>query len=80
MTIVGEPGVGKSRLAAELLDRVEARAGVVRGGCLSYGEGITYWALAQIVRQLAGIGDDQPADAARLALESYLGGEPDAPR
>ena len=79
VTIVGEPGVGKSRLAAELLDRIGTRAGVVSGGCLSYGEGITYWALAQIVRQLAGIGEDQPVDAAKLALESYLRGEADGP-
>ena len=48
VTVVGEPGVGKSRLAAELFARVE-REHVVRGACLSYGEGITYWALGQIV-------------------------------
>ena len=62
VTVVGEPGVGKSRLAAELVGRVDARA--VHGGCLSYGEGITYWALAQIVRELAGIRDDQLAEQA----------------
>jgi class 3 adenylate cyclase/tetratricopeptide (TPR) repeat protein len=50
VTIVGEPGVGKSRLASELAARIGARA--VRGGCLSYGEGITYWPIAQIVREL----------------------------
>jgi class 3 adenylate cyclase len=40
-TVLGSAGVGKSRLAAELLAGLEAR--VVRGRCLSYGEGITYW-------------------------------------
>jgi hypothetical protein len=40
-TIVGAPGIGKSRLARELLGRVKTR--VVVGRCLPYGEGITYW-------------------------------------
>jgi class 3 adenylate cyclase/tetratricopeptide (TPR) repeat protein len=79
VTVVGEPGVGKSRLAAELLDTIGSRAAVARGGCLSYGEGITYWALAQIVRELAGIGDDQSAEAARDRLESFVRDAPDAP-
>jgi len=40
VTVLGDPGVGKSRLAIELLDAIDAR--VVHGRCLSYGEGITY--------------------------------------
>ena len=63
-TIVGEPGVGKSRLVEEFRSRIGTRARVVRGSCLSYGDGITYWAVAQIVRELAGIRDeDSPAEA-----------------
>ena len=61
VTVVGEPGVGKSRLAAELVDRIGPRARVVRGACLSYGEGITFWAVGQIVRELAGIRDEHSA-------------------
>ena len=57
LTVVGEPGVGKSRLVAELAARSRPRARVVGGACLSYGEGITFWAVAQIVRELAGIGE-----------------------
>jgi class 3 adenylate cyclase/tetratricopeptide (TPR) repeat protein len=64
VTVVGEPGVGKSRLAAELVERIGARARVVRGACLSYGEGITYWAIAEIVRELAGIRDEHSAEQA----------------
>ena len=63
-TVLGSAGVGKSRLAAEFLDRLDAR--VVRGRCLSYGEGITYWPVVEIVRQL--LGDDEPPNAAIASL------------
>jgi class 3 adenylate cyclase/tetratricopeptide (TPR) repeat protein len=52
-TIVGPPGIGKSRLARELIQRTDAR--LLVGRCLSYGEGITYWPLAEIVRQIGDI-------------------------
>ena len=65
VTVVGEPGVGKSRLASELITSLAPHARVVRGACLSYGEGITYWPIAQIVRALAGIRDDDTAEQAR---------------
>jgi class 3 adenylate cyclase len=66
-TILGSAGVGKSRLAAEFLAGLEAR--VVRGRCLSYGEGITYWPVVEIVKQLATLPE---GDAAR-PLRSLLG-------
>jgi tetratricopeptide (TPR) repeat protein len=53
-TIVGVPGIGKSRLARELIQRAGAR--VLVGRCLSYGEGITYWPLAEIVEQIGDLG------------------------
>ncbi|MGH2997423.1 MAG: ATP-binding protein, partial [Gaiellaceae bacterium] len=52
-TVVGPPGIGKSRLVRELVGSVED-ALVVVGPCLPYGEGITYWPLAEIVKQVAG--------------------------
>ena len=54
VTVVGPPGIGKSRLARELVATVGGDAAVVVGRCLSYGEGITYRPLAEMVRQLAG--------------------------
>jgi class 3 adenylate cyclase/tetratricopeptide (TPR) repeat protein len=54
VTVTGGAGIGKSRLVGELLDDVGDDAAVVAGRCLPYGEGITYWPLAEIVRRLAG--------------------------
>ena len=50
VTVVGDAGVGKSRLAAELVASIEAT--VVRGRCLPYGEGITYWPVVEVLKQL----------------------------
>jgi class 3 adenylate cyclase/predicted ATPase len=72
VTIVGEAGVGKSRLAAELTGRIDPHARVVRGACLSYGEGITYWAVGQILRELAGIRDEHSAEEARARVEPRI--------
>ena len=52
VTIVGEPGVGKSRLAAELVATAGDDALVLEGRCLPYGNGITYWPLVEIVRDV----------------------------
>ena len=49
-TLLGVAGVGKSRLVGEFLRGVDAT--VVRGRCLSYGEGITYWPVVEAVKQL----------------------------
>ena len=64
ITIVGEPGVGKSRLAAELVSSLGDEALVLEGACLPYGSGITYWPLVEIVR--------------RIDLDEALVAEPDA--
>jgi AAA ATPase domain len=68
VTVVGDAGVGKSRLVAEALAAVEAR--VVRGRCLPYGEGITYWPVVEVVKQLAALPSDS---AAAAAIRSLLG-------
>jgi class 3 adenylate cyclase/tetratricopeptide (TPR) repeat protein len=77
-SVIGEAGVGKTKLVAELLSRVADRARIAEGRCLSYGEGITYWPLAQIVRQLAGIGEADARDVAIRKLEAICEGVTDA--
>ncbi|HXG75167.1 MAG TPA: AAA family ATPase [Gaiellaceae bacterium] len=62
-TVYGEPGVGKSRLAREFLDGAE-RASSLIGRALPYGEGITYWPLAEMIKAAAGISDDDPLEEA----------------
>jgi class 3 adenylate cyclase/tetratricopeptide (TPR) repeat protein len=52
VTVTGVAGIGKSRLVAALLEEIGDRADVVAGRCLPYGEGITYWPVAEIVRRL----------------------------
>jgi class 3 adenylate cyclase/tetratricopeptide (TPR) repeat protein len=68
VTIVGEAGVGKSRLVAEALASVDAR--VVYGRCLTYGEGITYWPVVEILKELGASPSDETAVA---AIRSLLG-------
>jgi class 3 adenylate cyclase/tetratricopeptide (TPR) repeat protein len=66
VTVVGDPGVGKSRLVAEALAQIDAR--VVRGRCLSYGEGITYWPVIEVVKQLGALPSDEQAGRAIVSL------------
>jgi len=63
VTIFGEAGIGKSRLAREFVDGVE-RASVLSGRCLPYGEGVTYWPLGEMIKAAAGIADDDPLEEA----------------
>ncbi len=72
-TVVGEAGVGKSRLVAEALAAIDAR--VARARCLPYGEGITYWPVVEVIKQLGARPSD---DAAAAAVQSLLG-ESDRP-
>jgi class 3 adenylate cyclase len=78
VTIVGEPGVGKSRLAAELFEYIDAKPGLVRwrqGRSLPYGEGITFWALGEIVKWETGILESDSADVAAGKLDATVAPE-----
>jgi class 3 adenylate cyclase/predicted ATPase len=73
--VSGPAGVGKSRLGWEFEKYVDGLAAEVwwhRGRCLSYGEGVAFWALAQIVRQRLGIAEEDPPEAAAVKLAAGL--------
>ena len=73
VTLVAQAGVGKSRLIEEFAHLVEPRARILRGRCLSYGRGITFWPLVQIVRDAAAIRDDDTPEQARAKLAEVAG-------
>lgn len=75
VTVVAEPGTGKSRLVAELGRFVDAMPILVvwrQGRCLPFGDGITFWALGEIVKAHAGIYDSDSVEAATAKLEQAL--------
>ncbi len=74
VTVYGPAGVGKSRMAREFIDGVE-RSTILSGRCLPYGEGVTYWAIAEMVKVAAGITEADSVDAAAEKLRSCCGDE-----
>jgi class 3 adenylate cyclase/predicted ATPase len=73
--VSGPAGTGKSRLGWELRKYIEGLAAEAwwhRGRCLSYGEGVAFWALAEIVRQRLGIAEEDSADLAASKLAAWL--------
>ncbi len=75
VTVVGEPGVGKTRLCTELFAYIEQRPGLVRwrqGRCLPYGEGIAFWALGEIVKAECGILESDSPEAAVAKLDQAI--------
>jgi class 3 adenylate cyclase/tetratricopeptide (TPR) repeat protein len=74
VTVLGEAGVGKSRLVLEALGAIGDRAIVLRGRCLPYGEGITYWPVAEAVRRVAAISEEHAPEEARRRIAALLEG------
>jgi class 3 adenylate cyclase/tetratricopeptide (TPR) repeat protein len=75
VTVVGEPGIGKSRLVTELRSTLDDRPDLItwrHGRCLPYGEGITFWALGEIVKAEAGILESDDHDEAAGKLEQCV--------
>ncbi len=73
--VIGAAGIGKSRLLREFFQYVDGLSDTVlwhSGRCLSYGEGVAYWALAEMVRQRFGIPEDAPPDEATEKLVAGL--------
>jgi class 3 adenylate cyclase/tetratricopeptide (TPR) repeat protein len=75
VTLVGVPGIGKSRLVSELgrvVDEDEELITWRQGRCLPYGDGVSYWALGEIVKAHAGILESDPADVTESKLGSVV--------
>ena len=73
LTVVAQAGLGKSRLTAEILRVIGEGARVVRGRCLSYGDGATFLPLVEAVRRAAGIGAEDDEDQALAKLGELAG-------
>jgi class 3 adenylate cyclase len=83
ITVVGAPGVGKSRLVSELFSHIEDWPGLIRwrqGRCLPYGDAITFWALGEIIKAEAGILETDGPDVAGSKVDAVIPEDhPDAP-
>lgn len=79
-TIVGGAGVGKSRLVREFIASFGDEAMVLRGRCLPYGDGITYWPVMEVTRGLASIEPQNSADQARNKLAALVADQPEHDR
>ena len=75
VTVLGAPGIGKSRLLVELSQRMGPEVAMHWGRCLPYGEGITYWPVTEIVKDAAGISSDDDAPG----VSRKLGASPRRP-
>src|SRR5262245_4506077 len=83
LTVLGPAGIGKTRLAAELSETLGDRATWLTGRCLPYGDGITFWPLAEIVREAGGtagimeaIEDSDDADVVVKLIQGTIGPSP----
>lgn len=83
LTVIGDAGIGKSRLAQEVVQTLATEATVLIGRCLSYGEGIAFWPLREALTQLAGgesrdairglLGDAEDADVVADIIAASVG-------
>jgi class 3 adenylate cyclase/tetratricopeptide (TPR) repeat protein len=79
-TVVGDAGLGKTRLVTELVSEEADRTRALWARCLPYGEGITFWPVAELVKTAAGIGELDSPGAARSKLRNLVGDVDDGNR
>ena len=75
LSVVGVAGIGKSRLAWEFekyVDGLVEQAWWHRGRCLAYGDGVAYWALAEMIRMRARIAEEEPPESALAKLRAVV--------
>ena len=70
VTVLGAAGVGKSRLVQEFLARRSDEATILRGRCLSYGEGITFWPIKSVIGEAAGLTGEESPQSAREKIRA----------
>jgi len=74
VTIYGDAGIGKTRVALEFLRRLDPAEPIARAACLPYGHAITYWPLQELIRGEAAITPTDGRDAARAKIETRVAG------
>ncbi|HEX9531814.1 MAG TPA: adenylate/guanylate cyclase domain-containing protein [bacterium] len=74
-TVLGAAGVGKSRLIYEFRQGLPPGTSVLQGRCLSYGEGITFWPVTELLREAAGLREDHSSEERRARIAALLAGE-----
>ncbi|HUY56306.1 MAG TPA: adenylate/guanylate cyclase domain-containing protein, partial [Candidatus Micrarchaeaceae archaeon] len=77
VTVFAPAGIGKSRLIREFVDQSQDQALVLHGHCLSYGDNITFWPLAEMTREAASISDGDTREQAQAKLRELLPGAPE---
>ncbi|HUR05884.1 MAG TPA: adenylate/guanylate cyclase domain-containing protein [Nonomuraea sp.] len=77
VTVIGEAGVGKTRLVTEALRSLAGRATVLMAACPEYGEGMTFWPVAETIRQAANLTVGTPQEQVLARLASMVGGDSD---
>jgi class 3 adenylate cyclase/tetratricopeptide (TPR) repeat protein len=80
VTIIGDAGVGKSRLVREFVASLPSDTLTLAGRCLPYGQGITFWPFVEIVRRAADIDEDDAPERARAKVLGLIGDEAVADR
>ncbi len=78
VTILGPAGIGKSRLTYEFIESVRERAVVATGRCVSYGEGLAFWPLREVVATLTGIPEGRSTHEVQARLARLVDGDDDA--
>lgn len=73
VTVFGAAGAGKSRVTQEFISQIEGEVNVLQGRCLPYGEGITYFPVAEAIKGATGIVDSDSPSKAREKLAVHLG-------
>src|SRR5207237_10362894 len=74
VTIYGDAGMGKTRVAVEFLRRLDPAEPIARAACLPYGHAITYWPLQELIRGEAAITPTDGRDEARAKIEARVAG------